>query len=205
MADYISGNRYLSKSEMEVNARIIYSYLKQFGMTSNAICAMLGNMETESTINPGIYENLDSSSTTNGFGLVQWTPNTKFKNWVDENDFNVTYDNIYIQCERIVHELGNGIQYYPTDKYPMTATEFALSNKSPEYLAQVFLINYERPKDQNQPNRSTQARYWYDLLDGSPVIDPDDPDIPGGGGGGTSTKKKKGYKFVLFRRRGIYG
>ena len=197
MAEYISANRYLSKSEMEVNARIIYSYLKQMGFSSSALCGMLGNMETESTINPGIYENLDSSSSTNGYGLVQWTPNTKYKNWVDDLGGG-NYGDIYLQCERILFEFANNIQYIPTTKYPMSATEFVLSNKSPEYLAQVFLLNYERPLDQTQPNRSTQARYWYDLLDGSPIIDPEYPVF--------DKKKKKRYKFVLFnKRRGIYG
>lgn len=192
MANFISANRFLSLDEMKINAKYIYDYLKGYGFSSSAICGMLGNMQTESTINPGIYENLDSSSSTNGLGLVQWTPNTKLKNWVDDNDFNYGYYDMDTQLERIIYEFANGIQYYPTDKYPMTASEFVTSNKSPEYLAQVFLINYERPLDQTQPARSTQARYWYDLLDGTPIIDPDNPS------GGNTTKKKKGFNFLLF-------
>lgn len=198
MANYISENRYLSLDEMKINATYIYNYLKNYGFTSQAICGMLGNMQTESTINPGIYESLDSSSSTNGLGLVQWTPNTKLKNWIDENEFNNGYYDMDTQLERIIFEFANNIQYIPTSEYPMSATEFVTSTQTPEYLAQVFLKNYERPKDQNQPLRSTQARYWYDLLDGSPIT-PVDPSNP--------RKKKKGYKFVLFanRKRRIYG
>lgn len=192
MANIIKGNRFLSLEEMKVNAKYIYDYLLNYGFSQSAICGMLGNMQTESTINPGIYENLDSASTTNGYGIVQWTPNTKYKNWVDELGLG-DYDNIDNQLERIVFEFANGIQYYPTDKYPMSATQFVLSNESPEYLAQVFLINYERPLDKDQPNRSTQARYWYNfLVNGSDTpITPINP----------LSKNKKGFNFVLFNRK----
>lgn len=193
MANFISANRYLSLDEMKINAKYIYDYLRGYGFSSNAICAMLGNMQTESTINPGIYENLDSSSSTNGLGLVQWTPNTVLKNWIDDNEFNYGYYDMDTQLERIVFEFANGLQYYPTDTYPMSGGSFVTSNESVEYLAQVFLINYERPKNQNQPNRSTQARYWYNFL----VNGTDDPIIPPN----PLSKNKKGFNFVLFNRK----
>ena len=157
-----SANRYLTQSEMEGNARYIAAALLSRGWSVNAIAAMLGNMESESGINPGIYESLDSTSTTNGFGLVQWTPNTKYKTWADANGY--AYGDIDGQITRIQYELDNGLQWISTDAYSMTFSEFSTSTQSPEKLAQAFLYNYERPASLDQPNRSTQARSWYTFI-----------------------------------------
>lgn len=158
-----SENRYLTREEMEGNAEVIASVFLANGWSINAVAAMLGNMESESGINPGIYENLDSSSTTNGFGLVQWTPNTKYKTWADENGYS-DYGDLFNQTIRIRYEVENGLQWIETDAYPITFKQFTTSVQTPEYLAQAFLYNYERPASLDQPNRSTQARVWYDFI-----------------------------------------
>lgn len=182
-----SANRYLSQSEMEGNAEVLASVFLSNGWSVNAIAAMLGNMESESGINPGIYENLDSTSTTNGFGLVQWTPNTKYKEWADANGYS-DYGDIFNQTIRIRYEVENGIQWISTDEYPLSFKDFTTSAKSPEYLAQAFLYNYERPADLNQPARSTQARSWYNFILG---LFPDVP-IP------TPIQKKEMSKLLLY-------
>ena len=175
--DYISKNDYLTDAEMEVNARTIFKTLRAYNWSKESICAMLGNMESESTINPGIYEGLDSSSSTNGFGLVQWTPNRFFKLWVDEQGSN-DYGNLFIQLSRIRYELDNGLQWIETDAYPMSFESFSKSTRDVETLAQAFLYNYERPASLDQPNRSTQARKWYNLLVNENPDTPDTPDTP---------------------------
>ena len=63
------------------NAQYIYNFMIRNGASQNAALAVLGNMYAESTCNPGIWQNLDSSRTDLGFGLVQWTPSTKYINW----------------------------------------------------------------------------------------------------------------------------
>ena len=164
-------NRYLTRGEMEGNARYIWAFFLSRGWTAEAVAAMLGNMETESTINPAIYENLDANSTTNGFGLVQWTPNTKYKTWADANGYGNNYANIDGQLARILWEVANGEQWIPLPDYAsMTFKEFSTSKLFPEYLAEIFLRCYERPADTNQPNRATQARAWYNLLKGSVTL-----------------------------------
>jgi len=66
----ISSNNYLSQSQMENNAMIVYDYLSKQGWSKNAICGAIANMQAESTINPGLWE---KGNTTNpGYGLVQW-------------------------------------------------------------------------------------------------------------------------------------
>lgn len=160
MASWITGNFFLSRTQMENNARILAEYFLSQGWSLNAISAMLGNMQTESTINPGIWQSLKEFR--GGYGLVQWTPYTNYSDWAGDNWQN----NGNLECERIIYEFKNGLQYYPTSDYPMTASEFMVSTETPEYLAQVFLNNYERPADRNQPQRSAQAREWFDFLQG---------------------------------------
>ncbi len=171
----VTGNRYLTKSEMEVNARYIWNYLKSYGWTMNAVAGMLGNMQTESTINPGIWESLNEGNTERGYGLVQWTPATKLISWA--NSQYLDYTEMDTQLERIEYELKNGLQYYPTDAYPETFAEFKTSTKGAGYLAMAFLANYERPADPDQPNRATQAEKWYKFLAG--LDDTETPDYPG--------------------------
>ena len=166
--DVIAENRYLSAAEMAVNAEYIWNKLTAAGWSKNSVAAILGNMETESTINPAIWENL-TPEPSNGFGLVQWTPSTKYSIWADANGY--LYTDIDGQLARLQYELDNGLQWITTESYPMTFAHFKVSTDSPETLAQAFLLNYERPADQNQPARSTQARKWFTrFAGGSPVV-----------------------------------
>jgi hypothetical protein len=154
-----SENRFLSIEEMTENAQYILDYLFSLGWTKNAICGMLGNMQTESSINPGIWQNLDEGNTSLGFGLVQWTPATKMRNWATSNGLNP--DEMDSNIQRIIYEVQNNIQWINSS---MTFYEFTQSTISPEQCAYLFISSYERPADPDQPNRQTQARYWYDLL-----------------------------------------
>lgn len=169
-------NRYLTRSEMEGNARYIWDFFRGNGWTMSAVAAMLGNMETESTINPAIYENLDNTSTVNGFGLVQWTPNTKYKTWADANGYAGNYEHIDGQLARILWEVANGEQWISLPEFNDVSFEsFSQSNDAPEYLADMFLKCYERPADTNQPNRGTQARAWFTFLETSDPLTPTTP------------------------------
>lgn len=161
---WITGNRYLSMTEMQNNADIMYAFFTDQGWTVNAIAAMFGNMQTESTLNPGIWENLDPFI--GGYGLVQWTPYTKYSEWAGTD----WQDNGQKEMERIIYELENHLQWISTSLYPMTFRDFSQSDKPPAYLAQAFLYNYERPAVKPQPARSRQAEYWYEYLAGHPPV-----------------------------------
>lgn len=162
MAEFVKGNRYLSTEEMQINAKYIYSYLSARGWSLNAIAGMLGNMQSESTINPAIWEDLNDENTRGGYGLVQWTPSTKYTSWCNSQGIDPSHMDSALM--RIEYEYENGIQFYPTDEYPMTWAEFKTSTLTPSYLAMAFLYNYERPASLDQPNRGTQAQTWYDYL-----------------------------------------
>lgn len=147
-------------SEMQHNAELFRKEMEGYGFSINAISGMLGNIQTESSVNPGIWQDLKPYK--NGYGLVQWTPYTKYSEWAGSG----WEGNGDKECERINWEFENGVQYYKTTKYPLTASDFKTSEQSPGYLAYAFLYNYERPLNKNQPKRRTQAEYWYKYLTG---------------------------------------
>lgn len=190
---WISGNRYLSQSEMENNALLVCGELSRRGWSINAIAGLLGNMESESTINPGIWQSLNSGNMSGGFGLVQWTPATNFTNWADSNGYSSTDG--YAQLKWIDEVTTSFGQWIPTDSYPITFEQFKTSTETPEHLASAFLKNFERAGVEVEEERRTQARKWFNFLEGSETpSDPEIPSIP-------SKKPKKKFNFILFNRQ----
>ena len=176
----------LSESQMETNALYILQYLRLRGWTINAISGMLGNMQAESSLNPGRWQSEDVGNKSGGYGLVQWTPASNYLDWCGSLDASEMDTNL----SRIEYELQNHLQYYPTDDYPETFEEFTKSTKSPEYLAIAFLKNYERAGVEVAETRKSFARKWYKFLNGeSPTPTP------------SSSRKKKKFKFYLFTKR----
>ena len=189
MSEFYSSNEPLTQAEMETNARYIYNYLGSRGWSTNAIAGMLGNMQHESTINPGRWQG-GNMGVGPAFGLVQWDPFSKYIDWCTENGLDP--EHMDSALKRIEYELENGIQYYATDTYPLSFSEYKTSNKSPSYLAWAFIYNYERPANKNQPHRAESAEAWYTFLTGEPA--PSDPSDP------TPTPnkdKKKGMSLLL--------
>lgn len=175
----------LTQSQIETNVKYIYNSLIASGWSINAICGMLGNMQSESSINPGRWQNNDVGNTSLGYGLVQWTPATKYINWVGDGDYSTMDNNL----ARINYEVENNIQWIATSTYNLSFQEFKTSTESPEYLANAFLYNYERPATLLQPLRATQARVWFDYLGGI---------LPTPS---ASTSKRKKYPWVLYANK----
>lgn len=159
--DWIKGNRYLNQSEMENNATIIYSTLYSYGWSYNVICAVLGNMQVESTINPGIWQSLNPNPNL-GWGLVQWTPSTNYTDWADANGY--AHDDGYGQLEWIENETVPFGQWIPTANYPISFADFKVSNESVDYLTRAFCANFERAGSPDYATRVANAEYWYDYL-----------------------------------------
>lgn len=180
MSDWISENRYLSTAEMQNNAQIVYDRLK-YGWTKNAICALLANMQCESNINPGIWESLKAGNLSGGFGLVQWTPATKYRNWHDDYFGDADYTNGDKQLSRIIYEVNNGMQWASVySEQGLSFKAFTESTLDPYILAVEFLICYERPADQSSSVRALRgsiAQTWWNYFGGT----------SGGDGGGTIT------------------
>lgn len=182
----------LSQSEMETNVKYIYSYLSAHGWTKNSVSALCGNMEAESTINSGRWQSDDIGNYELGYGLVQWTPVTKYTNWCTEQGFNdpSEMDN---NLTRILYEVENKIQWYASSPfYDFTFEEFSKSTEDVTFLAKSFLLNYERPADQSvsvQEYRASLAESWFSFLSGETPSEPVDPDKP---------KRKGMTKLLLY-------
>lgn len=159
---WISSNNYLTVSQMENNAQLVWNFFKGYGWTKNAVAALLGNMQGESNINPGLWESRDEGNMNCGYGLVQWTPANKVIDWLESNGYAINSG--FGQCARIIYELENHIQYYATNAFNFSFYDFAHSTQTPEYLAKAFIYNYERPYNYDQPQRETYARNWYNYI-----------------------------------------
>lgn len=170
---WVKGNRYLTESERKNNAEIVSSVLTSKGWSRNAIAGLLGNMESESSINPAIWQSLTVG--TGGYGIVQWTPASKYLNWADANGHDITDG--YAQLKWIDELSGTTGQWQKTAGYNFSFEDFKKSTESPEYLASAFLKNFEQPNTEVEQQRRTQARNWYTYLE--TVSPPWNPPIVG--------------------------
>lgn len=174
VTDTVSG--YLTDEEMEVNARLVYNYFIAQKWTEKAVAALLGNMQGESTLNPGLIEvGGGTTSAGAGHGLVQWTPASNLYDVLDVlyNKHDDWYDGnkqctvIFAEYQESVGEANRGIepQWYQTSNYPITWLMWAHgTDYTIEYLVNAFIQNYERPGTNDHPERVTYANHWYERI-----------------------------------------
>ena len=165
--------KYFSTSQMQNNATEFYNYFTNKGATIEAICGMLGNIQRESTLNPGIKQ---GSSTSLGWGLIQWTPSTVLTNWCKTYGYN-WYDGS-AQCERISCEgegtKGAGGYWLPTHDYPYSWSEFIALTDVAE-ATKAYLYERERAGIGALDLRLKYASEWYEYFSGKPPTPPTPP------------------------------
>lgn len=160
----------ITTAEQRQNVLNLATFFRARGWTDNAIAAMCGNMQTESYLNPGQYQHgFPVGTASGGFGLVQWTPRTKFSDWAGanwESDFD-------LQPARIQYELENGLQWQYRSGYTqyISFADFAVSTDSVDYLTGAWLYYYEGPLDpaSSIALRRQQAARWYEYLGNTPT------------------------------------
>lgn len=174
----------LTTAQMNANAEYIYNFLRNQGFTKQAACGVLGNMQAESMINPGIWERKDNTSY--GYGLVQWTPATKFLNRavskgtitaataaaVDTLANNAPKTLMDAELECLIWGCTSGGEFFaPASSmqhsgYSMTFAQYKASTLSASVLAVVFHDHFERSADNNTglSKRSTYATNWYNYF-----------------------------------------
>lgn len=160
-------DRWLSESESLANAQLVADHFSATGWTPNAIAALCGNMRKESSINPNVYEYGYNHSLTRGYGLVQWTPASKYIDWA--NARGLAFDHGDSQLARLDYEQEQKIQWITKAAYPISFHDFTRSTLDPEYLTECFLWNYERPRQdagiESTPERKAFAmRVFQELL-----------------------------------------
>lgn len=171
----------LSESQSMNNAQLVANHFIATGWTPNAIAALCGNMRHESSINPNIWEFGYNHSWDRGYGLVQWTPASKYINWAQGQG--LEWEAGDSQLARIDYEQKEGIQWIQTSSYPLSFNEFTKSTDDVRYLTRAFTWNYERPNAQagqdSTPAREAFAVKCLEELDWSGSnVPPGDGTIP---------------------------
>lgn len=212
----------IDREKQEENVDFIVRYFRAREFTDNAIAAMVGNFQAESAINPARWEGdtdwRAQGTNRKGFGLAQWTPWAKYTTWCADKgypEYHLETACYRIWCEfcdlsQLGGDYGTG-QYYSTDEFPVSRSEFISSTMSPQELAKVFVRNYERPgsvlydpdeetyeehlaaKEKTYRKRAELAADWYEYITGV-APDPGDPDAPGGG-------RSRVLDIILWKRR----
>lgn len=170
------------------NAKMIYAVLASVGWSLNAVSGLLGNVYAESGMNPWRWQKdkIGSSAgspwTGKGYGLVQFTPASKY---IDNANTYPGYGaNFSNRAGKVTDGhaqllfINDNADYMITTEYPLTYDEFKKSDAAAWYLSDVWLANYERPKypEQSRAERREKANYYYSFLSGEPVPDP--PPMP---------------------------
>ena len=157
-------NSYLPEygDDMTNNAFMVWQHFKALGFSDESIAGMLGNMQRESTINPGVWQSLTVGS--GGYGLVQWTPASGWFNWaaarnIDTNDADESGEG---QCDCINDCVAQG-QWIPTSDYPYSWAEYSALTDTAE-ATKAFLHEYERAGVAALDERLRHAAYWYEII-----------------------------------------
>lgn len=179
---WITNRNKLTLTEMQNNATEFYGIMSSYGWSLNSISGMLGDIQWESSINPGVVEGFVSTNPPNkGYGLIQWT-NSKATNvhnnplwaWTYATYGDYNWDNGDRQCTFINGDDASG--WIPVPAYPLTYEEFKVSTETPQYLAKAYFYNRERGTWFDA--RATSADYWFEYLSGKEPPDPPDPPDP---------------------------
>ncbi|TCK93200.1 copper amine oxidase-like protein [Natranaerovirga hydrolytica] len=171
----------LSEEQQQANATYIYNYLTGEGWEKEAISALLGNIQQESQMNPGVWQRQDNTRL--AYGLVQWEPATKFLDWnegeiktekLSVDDVNDLAQNnpkklIDMQLEFLTNSMkpgqGEWIPSIAVSKhnapYRMSSQEFINSTNDIAELTVIFNGHYERSSKPHMDNRIKYAEYWY--------------------------------------------
>ena len=168
-------NKSLTSDQQENNAQLVMEFFRSKGWTLESICGLLGNMQTESTINPGVWQNLTAwgNPTGKGFGLVQWTPYTRITDWMTAHGYKI--NDGPGQLNKIMEELEHPeIErvWLPTSTYNISFQEFTQSNQTPDWLARAWLYDYGRGSYGTADLRAKRAMAWWSFLQGAPIFEP---------------------------------
>lgn len=155
------------------------------GWTKESLSALCGNMRHESSLNPDMYEYGYSWDSNRGYGLVQWTPRSKYWDWAVDRGLSPRSGDS--QLARIDYEVDNNIQWFNNPNAPefdgVSFAEFrAGSGMSVDTLTKCFMAKYEHPNwsagTSSLSDRRAFALRCYNELDWTGTSS--------GGGGGTT-------------------
>lgn len=187
---------WLTEEQSLTNAQLVVNHFVDTDWTRESLAAMIGSMRHESSINPNMYEYGYDWADDRGYGLVQWTPRSKYWDWAVAN--NLAPEDGDSQLARIDYEVDNNIQwianghalrYGLSDKYDFSFADFRTNahGLTVEALTEAFMWNYEGPAYEagttSLPGRQQFAGIAISALDWD-----------GTGGGGGPTPPPSGHR-----------
>lgn len=188
----------LDRYQIEENAESIYAQLLGYGWELKPICAVLGNIQQESGMNPAQTQlgyPVDDENA--GYGLVQWTPASKYFTWCGGQDYSTRSG--YYQVEAIETNAFGQYRDTPHTDYPLTYSEFKVdTTHTLEFLVKCWLVNYERAGIPALANRLRYANEWYDYFEGQEPPTPPEPPEPPEPYDPTGTKRMPVYMMIKY-------
>lgn len=177
---------YLTQSEMENNATEFYGYFNSKGFTIESVAGMLGNLQQESNINPGMKQTASASS---GWGLIQWTPSSNLTDYATAHGSDWATGEIQTQLmwDEIINGYGGQWKPKPSLGYGYTGAEFSQLTDVAE-ACKAYLYERERAGAEALDKRLTYASNWYKYLTG---VTPPTPPAP--------TKRKRMPVWMMCR------
>lgn len=185
---------YSSFYKQEHNAALVWYWLKKrFGanLSINAVAGLLGNMEVESTCNPGKWEKPvnDPLKWYNGYGLVQWSSsnfNPYIKWAIGEESYSGPHEYLITKAEqmqstwdgngplemqRIYYEAQNGLEWMGNQNATQSGLPatpafsmmgfFTNTIYSAWQCAEAWLWYYERPANPPVGYRGDLAQNYW--------------------------------------------
>lgn len=179
--------QWLTEEQSLSNAQLVVNYYKAKGWAKESIAALCGNMRKESSLNPNMSEYGYAWEADRGYGLVQWTPRSKYWNWAVSQG--LPPEVAESQLARIDYEQANNIQWgpkvYGTPPYDFHSFAVNQNNDSVDTLTYYFGAYYEAPAalSSSIAERRAFAHRVFNELDwtgaGSGVQFPAYPVLPG--------------------------
>jgi LysM repeat protein len=140
---------FLTNAQQMNNAQIVADHFAGTDWTKESLSALCGNMSHESSLNPDMHELGYNDSPDRGYGLVQWTPMTKYTDWATAN--NLPWDSGDSQLARIDYEVVNNIQWFNNPNAPeydsISFADFRANTHglTVDDLTKCFMAKYEHP------------------------------------------------------------
>lgn len=194
-----------TSTEAQDNAKMVYDTLSALGWKTNAICAMLGNVEAESGYNPWRWQGevvlpvgdsrigtIGGDNTGNAYGLCQQDPAAKYilRAYAQAlPDYGPNYSNrrgsetdgtAQLQYLHWICAQGPaGGEWIPSSSatYGMPFNTYINDEThSMDFLTRTFFWCYERGTWYN--DRSVAASYWLNYFQGYVPPEPPTPEAP---------------------------
>jgi LysM repeat protein len=164
---------FLTDTEKMNNAQLVADHFAGTDWKKESLSALCGNMAHESSLNPDMHELGYGDSPDRGYGLVQWTPMTKYTDWASASG--LPWDSGDSQLARIDYEVNNNIQWFNNPNAPefdgVSFADFRANTQGMDVatLTKCFMAKYEHPNwtagMDSLANRQAYAQNYFDTLD----------------------------------------